>query len=223
MEVSQGNIYYSVQISWKKIHIHPCLIGFYLSSVGRSISIFLSVYLCHSAFDRNKWNLWKSETKDNPVSNSNLVCSSPRKKHHWDIMLVSLFCLLAPYFSLFILTNSTSPWNSSQGKRERVSGKSLGNVTWVRKKGQAFLRCARTLPTKTEGEEARATEDSFVLSSSQEAAVVWKRCAQQAPLTSRSFLNYSCTQQKRPEAGRAAPRLSCNIAEATFGGLADGA
>lgn len=65
VERCQG-VYYGVQTSWKKIHICPHLIGFYLSSVWRSISIFLLVYLCHSVYDRNKWNLWKSEAKDNP-------------------------------------------------------------------------------------------------------------------------------------------------------------
>lgn len=115
-------------------------IGFYLSSAGRAISILL-VRLCHSAYDRNKWNLWKSEAKDNPVSNSNLVCNSSRKKQDCDIMLVSLFCLLTPYFSLFIFTNLISPRNSLQRKEMRVSlGRPLQMLHgFVRKEKDFFV------------------------------------------------------------------------------------
>lgn len=132
--------------------MHMIGIGFYLSSAGRSISILL-VHLCHSACDRNKWNLWKSETKDNPVSNSNLVCSSPRKKQDCDIMLVSLFCLLTPYF----LSSYLPIWHLQELQRKEVR-ESLGRPLqmlhgFVRKEKNFFVaqgNCPWRLPEKKE-------------------------------------------------------------------------
>lgn len=127
-----------VQISWK-IHICQRLIGFYLSSAERSISIFLLMYLCHSEYDGIKWNIWKSEAKDDPVINSYLVCTSPGKKH-CNIILVSLLLAQSLFLSLLIFTNLISQRNSSQIKKKRESlGRVLEMLLWFVRKEKHFF------------------------------------------------------------------------------------
>lgn len=113
------------------------------------------------------------------VMNSNLVYTSPGKKY-CNTMLVSLLLAQSLFLSHLIFTNLTSPRNSSQMKK-RASRKTFGNVPLAAKRGEAFLCSARTLLTKIEGEEAGATEDSFVLSSLHETLEAKTRRVQQPP------------------------------------------
>lgn len=123
----------------------------------------------------------------------NLICISGEK--YCNIMLVSLLLAQSLFLSPLIFTNLTSPRNSSQIKKS-MSGNTLGNIPLVGKEGEGFLCSARTLLTKTEGEEAGAAENSFVFRSLRETLEAKTRRVQQPPFTFYSSLNHSCIQQK---------------------------
>lgn len=74
-------------------------------------------------------------------------------------------CLLLISLSLYLSIQHLQeiiPRGRKKKERERVFGKTLRNVIYVCKKGESFLHCPRALTAKTEGQEARTAENSFL-------------------------------------------------------------